>query len=220
MPSAPEIFQLKISRLSVSPMIWRRVLVSSSTTLHELHGIVQVAMGWSSVHLFQFDIRAVAYGPWELSCASHDISLQAFEFRQNDRFAYTYDMGDYWQHEVRVENIELTYPKIKYPICTGGSGACPPEYCGGVAVFLARRDEADGYDAWCDMDVLTEFGKDLLDCHDTGRDLAELDLEDVRFALDRIKARERYTSEYFSRKLVNQAFRADRHRDLMHQQLI
>lgn len=70
------------------------------------------------------------------------------------------------------------------------------------------------------MDVLFEFGKDLLDCHDTGRDLAELDLEDVRFALDWIKAREGYTSEHFFRKLVNHAFRADRHRDLMHQQLI
>jgi Plasmid pRiA4b ORF-3-like protein len=29
-------------------MIWRRLLVSSSCTLEELHGIFQVAMGWES----------------------------------------------------------------------------------------------------------------------------------------------------------------------------
>lgn len=40
-------------------MIWRRVLVPASTILRELHGILQVAMGWEGVHLFLFDIYAV-----------------------------------------------------------------------------------------------------------------------------------------------------------------
>ncbi len=43
MPSAPESFQLKIHLLGISPIVWRRVLVSSSTTLRELHGILHVA---------------------------------------------------------------------------------------------------------------------------------------------------------------------------------
>lgn len=43
-------------------MVRRRVLVSSSTTLRELHGILQTAMGWDGIHLFQFDIRAADYG--------------------------------------------------------------------------------------------------------------------------------------------------------------
>lgn len=30
-------------------MIWRRVLVSSSITLRELHGILQVAVGWDGI---------------------------------------------------------------------------------------------------------------------------------------------------------------------------
>lgn len=50
MSSAPRIFQLKTRLLGISPMIWRRVLVSSSTTLHELHGILQVAMGWDQAN--------------------------------------------------------------------------------------------------------------------------------------------------------------------------
>ncbi|MGB1216010.1 MAG: plasmid pRiA4b ORF-3 family protein, partial [Pikeienuella sp.] len=158
-----EILQLKLRLLDISPMIWRRVLVSSSTTLHELHGILQVAMGWDGIHLFQFDIRAVDYGSWELHAANPDIPLSDFGFCQNDRFSYIYDMGDYWKHEVRVEAVLDADPKKSYPVCTGGAGACPPEECGGAQGYLARRDEASGYDAWQDLETLASFGQDLLD---------------------------------------------------------
>jgi len=57
MPVPSEILQLKLRLLGISPMVWRRVLVYSSTSLRELHGIVQAAMGWDGIHLFQFDVR-------------------------------------------------------------------------------------------------------------------------------------------------------------------
>ena len=61
-PLAGPVLQLKIRLLEISPMIWRRVLVPASYTLEELHGVIQVAMGWESLHLYQFWIRAVHYG--------------------------------------------------------------------------------------------------------------------------------------------------------------
>ncbi len=66
MDAPDEIYQLKIRLLGISPMIWRRVLVPASTTLRELHGILQVAMGWEGIHLFVVDIHAVRYGSFEL----------------------------------------------------------------------------------------------------------------------------------------------------------
>jgi hypothetical protein len=39
-------------------MVWRRVLVPSSFTLRELHGVIQVAMGWEGIHLYDFQLRA------------------------------------------------------------------------------------------------------------------------------------------------------------------
>jgi hypothetical protein len=47
---AASVLRLKIRFLEVSPMIWRRVLVPASYTLEELHGVIQVAMGWQSLH--------------------------------------------------------------------------------------------------------------------------------------------------------------------------
>ena len=44
MSELPKILQLKIRLLGISPMIWRRVLVLSTTTLRDLHGIIQVAI--------------------------------------------------------------------------------------------------------------------------------------------------------------------------------
>ena len=33
-------------------MVWRRLLVPDTCTLRELHGAVQVAMGWEGIHLY------------------------------------------------------------------------------------------------------------------------------------------------------------------------
>jgi hypothetical protein len=56
---------LKVRLLDISPMIWRRVLVPASFTLRELHGVIQVAMGWESLHLYYFHIRGGrCCAPW------------------------------------------------------------------------------------------------------------------------------------------------------------
>ena len=59
------VLQLKARLLEVSPMVWRRLLVPAETSLRELHGILQVAVGWEGLHLFQFHLRAVHYGSSE-----------------------------------------------------------------------------------------------------------------------------------------------------------
>jgi len=96
-------------------MIWRRVLVSDSTTLRELHGILQVAMGWVGILLFVFDLLAVRYGSFELHAGNPDVPLLQFGFRENDRFSYVYDMGNNWEHEIRVEAINPPPKKTGYP---------------------------------------------------------------------------------------------------------
>ncbi|MCY4005811.1 MAG: plasmid pRiA4b ORF-3 family protein, partial [Rhodobacteraceae bacterium] len=105
MSEAPQIDQLKVRRLGISPMIWWRLRVLDSTTLRELHGILQVAMGWEGLHLSAFEIYAVQSGAFELPVASPDVTLWDFGFRERDRFSYIYDMGDGWAHEIRMETM-------------------------------------------------------------------------------------------------------------------
>ena len=53
-PDAEAVLQIKVWLIGISPMVWRRVLVPAALTLRELHGVIQVAMGWEGFHLFQF----------------------------------------------------------------------------------------------------------------------------------------------------------------------
>ena len=73
-PSATDanaIVQVKVWLLGISPIVWRRVLVPSACTPRELHGVLQAAMGWEGIHLYQFCIRAARYGSAELSASIH-----------------------------------------------------------------------------------------------------------------------------------------------------
>jgi hypothetical protein len=218
MKTVGDIVQLKVRLLGISPMIWRRVVVPTTMTLRELHGVLQVAMGWEGIHLFLFDVYTVRYGSFELHAATPDVSLQEFGLRKNARFSYIYDMGDHWEHEIRVEAINPP-AKQPYPICIGGSGACPPEDCGGVDGYLERRDEAEGYDAWRDIDIMTGFLEEVVTTDAPDRNVSDFLSDDVKAAMVRIAARKPFVEGKFSRGDVNKRFRAGDHLNVMRQQM-
>ena len=115
-------------------MIWRRLLVSSNTTLVKLHEIIQIAMGWENYHLWTFSINDREYGHAYgagLDRDTYETTLSELGLRVGERFLYAYDFGDYWQHEIRLEKVLEPEPGKHYPLCTDGKGACPPEDRGG-----------------------------------------------------------------------------------------
>ena len=128
-------------------------------------------------------------GSFELDAESPDTPLSRFKFREGDRFAYLYDMGDYWEHEVRIEQFLERKQKKTYPVCIGGSGPCPPEDCGGPPGYLEGQDEAIGLDAWSDMEVIAGFLAGLLEDRSAGS-LSEDDWENLEDVLERMARRE------------------------------
>lgn len=214
-----EVLQLKIRLIGISPMVWRRVLVPASTNLRELHGILQVGMGWESIHLYHFEIHAVRYGSFQLQAVSPDIALDRLGLKSGAKFHYVYAMGDHWDHEVRVEAVDARQPKKSYPLCTGGAGACPPEDCGGVDGYLARRDEAQSYCARLDMKTMTEFLEDIVAADDPSRSVSDFLSDDVEMAMERMAGRKLFLDNKFSRDAVNKRFQSRAHRELMRQQL-
>ncbi|MBX5210478.1 IS1096 element passenger TnpR family protein [Rhizobium sp. NZLR11] len=63
-------------------MVWRRVQVASTMTLREFHGVLQVAMGWEGIHLYQFIIQTARYGSWETGVRSPAMMLGEAAQRQ------------------------------------------------------------------------------------------------------------------------------------------
>ena len=118
--------QVKVWLLGISPMVWRRLLVPDTCTLRELHGVIQVAMGWEGIHLYQFCLRSQRYGSWEVSASSPDVTLAALKLRRGTRFTYEYDLNIPWRHEVRIEESRLeAEPGKTYPTCVAGDRRLP-----------------------------------------------------------------------------------------------
>lgn len=213
------ILQVKVWLAGISPMVWRRVLVPATFTLCELHGVIQVVMGWEGIHLYDFHLRAAHYGSWELAASSPDVTLAALRLRKGARFVYEYDLNIPWRHDVRIEDRVERDARKTYPVCTGGDGACPPEDCGGPERFMDGRDDRFSFDALEDLDTMVEILQQV--ALKDGSEMLALDQETswrLENALERAKAREHAQGRPFSRRDVNTRLRNGEHRDLMHQQ--
>lgn len=138
--SEASVYQLKITLLDSKPPIWRRVLVTSDTTLHKLHGIIQDTMGWTNSHLHQFILNEEYYSQPEFGLAEEGFEVKneksaklgRLNLLEGSRFIYEYDFGDSWHHEIVIEKRLQPDALMIYPVCIAGKRACPPEDCGGV----------------------------------------------------------------------------------------
>ncbi|MGC9669823.1 plasmid pRiA4b ORF-3 family protein [Planosporangium sp. 12N6] len=138
------VFQLRVTLEDVAPPVWRQVLVPAAYTLDRVHRVIQFAMGWQDCHLHSFEIDGEQYGEPDPGgeLPMHD----EMEYRLDDvtgpgcRFGYVYDFGDWWEHEVVVEDVLAADPRVRYPVCVTGERGCPPEDVGGpegYAEFVA-----------------------------------------------------------------------------------
>ena len=139
-----DIYQLKITLVGTSPLIWRRVLVPADLTLAQLHNVVQAAVGWQNCHLHEFRIASQRFGVPDpedsflgvAHCINERNALLGEVLgTAGSKAEYTYDFGDSWEHNIVVEKVLLSEPGAVYPICTGGERHGPPEDCGGLAGY-------------------------------------------------------------------------------------
>jgi len=154
----PAAYQLKISLADSTPEIWRRVLVPSAMTLADLHHMIQQAMGWASVHDYQFSSglapQKVAYSP-EQDFAAVMGTIEA------DALRYLYDFESGWLHRVEIEALEVDADDsaaLQLPVCLGGEEACPPEGTGGMwgyEEFLDRLDDPEDPEY---LDLIERYG--------------------------------------------------------------
>lgn len=144
--TSAEIYQLRIWLKGISPMIWRRLLVKSNSSIADLHYTIQIAMGWDDDHLNQFIIRGKSYGVYHeegmsFSDNAKQIYLSDFQFRPKEKFTYEYNFFDHWEHEIRFEKQLPIDSKKTYPLCIGGKRCVPPEDCGGAWAFMELQDQ-------------------------------------------------------------------------------
>lgn len=147
MPTSPhKVYQFKVTLKGIRPPIWRRIQVPEDYTFWDLHVAIQDAMGWFDGHLHCFEMVNPRTGLYqEIGIPDKDFEdfgrevldgrrtpISSYFTLENPKAIYTYDFGDDWEHEIKLEKIVPAKKGVSYPICLKGKMACPPEDCGGV----------------------------------------------------------------------------------------
>jgi Plasmid pRiA4b ORF-3-like protein len=94
-----QIYQLRVVFRGISPLIWRRLLVRSDSTVAQLHEVLQIAFGWDDEHLHRFEIRGREYAVYRdgggmIGIDATTVRLCDLNLRRLERFVYEYDFGD------------------------------------------------------------------------------------------------------------------------------
>lgn len=139
-------YRLHIQLCATKPAVWRRLLVAETTTLAQLHQIIQAAMGWENRHLYMFEIAGQRYGipdadwPDDPTMDARRYTIGQLLRHQALNIRYLYDFGDEWLHRIKMEACvplgdSTQAHEHPLPQCLAGRNACPPEDCGGPIGF-------------------------------------------------------------------------------------
>ena len=132
---------LRVTMREITPPIWRLLRVPDQFTLHQLHRILQIAFARLDYHLYAFEVgsrRFEAPGPESEGEDATAIPLSEFGLTRGSQFAYLYDFGDGWGHDITVEAL-LPMPSENGPDWSprllDGARAAPREDAGGPPGF-------------------------------------------------------------------------------------
>jgi len=145
-------YSLHVQLTGIEPPIWRKIVVPGAISLHTLHKMLQVVMGWENAHLYLFRLtineKTTVYGlpdpDWEDIHIrdSRRTKLDATVWADWLKLTYEYDLGDSWVHQITIEKIEhLAEENLNeqalwiIPRCLAGERACPPEDAGGIGGY-------------------------------------------------------------------------------------
>ena len=96
-------YTLFIRLAEIEPAIWRRIVAPGQLTLHQLHHILQVTMGWTHSHLHQFIVPGANESTYYGEPSPEDdyfhkddrlVRLAHIAPKKGATFLYEYDFGD------------------------------------------------------------------------------------------------------------------------------
>ncbi len=130
------IFKVKLNNVT-KPPVWRKISVPSTITFKKFSDAILQAMGWDGGHLWHFCKKS--YEPPFIAVPNEDDMEEHIDANETllcsyftavgQKMLYTYDFGDEWHHEIKLE--EITDSDEEGCFVVEAKGKCPPEDCGG-----------------------------------------------------------------------------------------
>jgi Plasmid pRiA4b ORF-3-like protein len=199
-------YRVRIDLSETRPPVWRRLELSSSLFLDEVHDVIQAAFGWTDSHLHRFGSGSAYYGketeyylcPFEVEEGEPGIPEEQVRLDEvlqdpGETLFYGYDFGDDWQHVIRLEAVLPRSESARRARCTAGRRPGPPEDCGGVEgyeLIVAATDPDNPGQAAAVAELRRLYGDEVspeafsitpFDVADVDAAIAALSLRDDQF---------------------------------------
>jgi hypothetical protein len=177
------IFHLYVKVGGCRPLVWRRLQVRESMWLSRLHDSIQIAFDWYDYQTHAFGFGDLRFGnPIKREDGfvedDRDVTLADLGLQNHGHFSYAYHFDEGWQLDFSVEAVTSLKKGVRYPRCTAGERAGPPEDCGGPEAYhdmLAAIKEPE-----------TELGREWLEWLGPGYNPAICDLDKINRALGKL----------------------------------
>jgi hypothetical protein len=201
--------KLKINLENMPHSVYRKILVPEDINMLQLHLVIQIAMGWTNSHLFQFQdnknwMRATGLvvsipnpydmdGMWDEGDHREADKVPLKEIFLEERggkpFWYWYDFGDDWWHRITFQKVTKKDMQAYAggPVCTDAFGACPPEDVGGpwgynewlTAVMNKEHPEYAEMREWAGLSLMEKYNPDFADIKAINAALSGLEKENL-----------------------------------------
>jgi hypothetical protein len=115
--------------------IWRRIAVPPDASLDTLAGAILGAFKLDDDHLYDFSYRdrrgrSRVYNHPETDRGpfTTEMTIGKTELALKDAMHFTFDYGDYWEFDVRLEKVEAEPGRLKQPRVIESAGKAPEQY--------------------------------------------------------------------------------------------
>ena len=165
-------------------MVIRILAVPNCLDLFKFDEVFRAILGWDNIG-FLFHVHGQEFNSFRRATRSR--TLREFQLRPSETFRYTCGAIELWDWEVRLLDEEPGSVNDDVPLCLGGRGTAPPQFCGGPTVLgmLAATNPEAPPETWRSYREMLKEGFVSID-----RRLQEFGpLEPERFNLDEANQR-------------------------------
>ncbi|NET36676.1 MAG: plasmid pRiA4b ORF-3 family protein [Cyanothece sp. SIO1E1] len=121
-------------KISLGP-VWRRIAMSSDSTLADLSAMILDSVDFDSDHLdmFRYQNRLgrtiEASHPYaKSSLSTHEVRIGDLSLTAGDSMTYIFNFSDWWKFDVQLEQVEADDPRQNYQALIASHGTAPAQY--------------------------------------------------------------------------------------------
>ncbi|WP_028309586.1 IS1096 element passenger TnpR family protein [Desulfitibacter alkalitolerans] len=122
-------------KVALTKKIWRKIKISSQSTLEDLHLAIQDAFQFDNDHLYAFylnegkrPVSGVNSMGYENGPFTDEVILEDCHFYPGEQFSYLFDFGDMWKFKISLLEIDETGPVPLKPEIIESKGEGPEQY--------------------------------------------------------------------------------------------